>query len=108
MKKKAFVIIHLLVLVAVLLCSCLDRQPETATSEKEGVYPKTAIVDRVEDNNIVVCVDCDENVWTFKTSVEWEEGDIVSMIMGDNGTPHEFKDDTVIVAEYGGTVKGLQ
>lgn len=105
MKKKVFVIIHLLVLVAVLLCSCLDKQPESVREEK--LYPNTAIVDRIEDNNIVVCVDCNENVWAFEDTDNWKEGDIVSLLMNDKGTDN-IKDDEIVSTQYSGTVKGLR
>jgi hypothetical protein len=75
-------------------------------NEADHLYPKTAIVDRLEDNDIVVCVDCNENVWTFYGVEDWQEGDIVSLLMDDMGTATIY-DDEIVKTYYSGTVKGL-
>lgn len=105
MKKKVFVLIHIVVLLAVILCSCVERQPAPTEAESE-LYPMTAVVDRLEDNDKVVCVDYNENVWVFEGIEDWQEGDIVAMMMDTCGTDTIY-DDEIVDVRYCGSVKGL-
>ena len=68
-----------------------------------GLYPRTAFVSElnyVED--VVTVTDCVGYDWQFYGCEDWEVGDMVSMIMGDNGMPNYIKDDIIVDYQYGG------
>jgi len=70
-------------------------------------YSATAIVDSLDTNNdVVTCVDYNGNIWTFYGVEDWQEGDIVSLLMNDMGTATIY-DDEIVKTYYSGTVKGL-
>lgn len=98
------------IVLTVILCTTailVGFTTRPAENEADHLYPNTAIVDRLEDNDIVVCVDCNENVWTFYGIEDWQEGDIVSLLMDDMGTATIY-DDEIVKTYYSGTVKGLR
>lgn len=68
------------------------------------IYPKTAIV--IEISGLCVKVeDYSGNDWVFESeSYQWYEGDLVSMIMDDNGTPDNNEDDRIVTVSYGGWI----
>lgn len=68
-------------------------------------YPMTAVVNEIKDD-LVYCVDCNGNIWIFEGSEDWQEDDIVSLLMDNMGTT-TICDDEIIATYYSGTVKGL-
>lgn len=72
------------------------------------IYPKTAIIREVDyEEDIVLCEDCNGNIWAFGEVEDWDIDDIVSMIMDDNNTPETIYDDIIVMVRYGGYAEGL-
>ena len=68
------------------------------------VYPRTAVVTALEyDTDSVVVTDAVGYVWAFYGIENYEVGDMVSLIMNDNGT-ETITDDSVVDALYGGEI----
>ena len=76
----------------------------TQKKAESCTYPKTAIV--VDANDRLVKVeDYGGNDWVFESDAyQWYEGDLVSMIMDDNGTPDNNEDDRIVTVSYGGWI----
>lgn len=71
------------------------------------LYPTTAMVCRVDrESDLVYCKECNGNIWAFFGVEDWEEGDLVSMIMDDNDTELIY-DDMILQVRYGGYVEGF-
>ena len=71
-------------------------------------YPKTGIVTAVNIiTDTVTVADCNGTLWEFSGVRDYEEKDIISMVMSDNGTPLNVYDDTIIKVRYGGGVRQL-
>ena len=69
----------------------------------ENTYPKTTICLAVNHKaDTVTVADCNETEWTFAGCQDFEEGDLIALIMNDNGTPDTIWDDTIITARYSG------
>lgn len=67
------------------------------------MYPKTTICLAVNHQTDTVTVaDCNGTKWTFNGCQDFEEGDLIALIMNDNGTPDTIWDDTVVTARYSG------
>lgn len=76
------------------------------TPSTESTYPSTLIVTNVieggryEDD--VITAETPTGIsYTFEGD-DLEVGDLVSVIMSDNSTPHDIKDDRIIAARYAG------
>lgn len=72
----------------------------------EEIYPLTTIV--IETNyisDVVTVEDFNGNLWEFSGVEDWQEGDICSLIMYDNGTRIIY-DDQIIKAHYNGYFEG--
>ena len=66
------------------------------------LYPNCGQVMSVNaDSDTVVFEDGSGNQWEFVGAEDWETGDIVAVIMNDNGTD-EIKDDIVVQCKYCG------
>ena len=79
---------------------------KTAKPGTISLYPKTAIclaVNRQTDT--VTVADCNGTEWQFSGCQDFEEGDLIALIMNDNGTPDTIWDDTIITARYSGGTK---
>ena len=69
------------------------------------LYPETAIVREVDYKADEVTVECfNGNLFVFKGTEDWAEGDICSMLMYDNGTPIVY-DDEILSVKYSGYVR---
>lgn len=78
-------------------------KPAASETAKANEYPKTTIclaVDRQTD--IVTVADCNGTEWQFRGCQDFEEGDLIALIMSDNGTPETIWDDTVLTTKYSG------
>lgn len=74
---------------------------------KTELYPITAQVAELDrKNDIVTCVDGAGLFWEFTECDDWQEGDFVSLLMNDNGTPQMIYDDTIEMVRYAGTFEG--
>lgn len=83
----------------------------TPTSEtiKVTEYPKTTICLAVNrQTDIVTVADCNGTKWTFNGCRDFEEGDLIALIMSDNGTPETILDDKVLTARYSGGTNLLE
>lgn len=70
-----------------------------------NLYPQTFVVGGVDyDTDIVTIVDSNNNEFEFFGCEDWQEGDIVSAIMNDNGTPNDITDDIIVKTKYSGWV----
>lgn len=88
-------------LAAFILIVCMMSPTAHALETYKGYYAKTAVVTAIEPENTIYCTDCHRMEWVFQSSDGWYLGDIVSMLMYDNGTEDE-NDDIIILTEYGG------
>lgn len=88
----------------ILLIACLvwfALAPSTMVQQK--VYPLTAKVVEVDrDADVVTCVDGAGRLWGFTECDDWCEGDFVSLLMCDHGTPDNVLDDIITMVRYGG------
>ena len=78
---------------------------ETTTSKLSTItmYPKTTICLAVNHQmDTVTVTDCNGTEWTFDGCQDFEEGDLIALIMNDNATPDTIWDDTVVTARYSG------
>jgi hypothetical protein len=93
---------------AVLLVFCcvwFALMPTTA-KPTETLYPMTTKVVKLDhENDVVTCEDFNGFLWQFEGCEDWQEGDICSMIMNDNGTSKIF-DDEIVSIKYDGYFKG--
>lgn len=79
-----------------------------ASETKSGVntYPKTTVCLAVNHQTDTVTVaDCNGTEWQFNGCQDFEEGDLIALIMNDNGTQNYIWDDTVVTARYSGGTK---
>ena len=88
-------------LLVVLLCAILTFSNAYAIN---GLYPLCGIVTEIDyENDVFYVVDGGGTEWILTECEDWQLGDIVSMIMFNNGTEYIF-DDIVIDYRYGGNV----
>lgn len=73
----------------------------------DNLCPKTAVVTCVDyAEDVVYCMDCNKNIWSFTECEDWSEGDVVSMIMDTKGTASIY-DDKIVIARFAGTYEAL-
>lgn len=65
------------------------------------IYPATMEVINIEDNDLYLMT-ATGHVFVMEGVEDYEVGDLVSLIMFDNGTPF-IMDDVIISARYAGT-----
>ncbi len=69
----------------------------------ESIYPNTAVITDLDyENDLVTCTDSVGFDWVFEGIEDWNEGDVVSLLMWDAGTPNSIRDDVILKAYYGG------
>lgn len=77
-----------------------------AKKVKINYYPDTMVVIQInEKKDKIKLADFNGNIWTLKGIEDWSKGDIVSVLMSDNGTPKTIKDDKIIKIKYSGYVR---
>ena len=93
------IIVVVLVLAFVLIgIACINFRE----IDIDNLYPKTAKVYAIDrDSDIVTVIDSVGFLWEFYGVEDWEIGDLVSLLMFDNGTESIF-DDEIIKAYYCG------
>ena len=68
---------------------------------KSCIYSKSAVVVGVNyTSDIVTVEDSTGNLWTFDGVEDYDLRDRVSLIMHDNGTDWDIKDDKIIEVRY--------
>ncbi len=81
-------------------------ETNTTKSGTITMYPKTTICLVVNHQTDTVTVaDCNGTEWKFSGCQDFEEGDLIALIMNDNGTQNYIWDDTVVTARYSGGTK---
>lgn len=76
---------------------------------QRGLYPDTAIITAIDyDADIVTVTDVAGIVRQFCGCEDYCIGDLVRMMMHDEGTSHSILDDTIVVAWYAGTLEQFQ
>lgn len=66
------------------------------------LYPETAVVREIDPVEDTVLVEAGNgNLFVFKGTEDWEEDDICSMLMSDNGTAN-VADDIILDVKYSG------
>ena len=97
--------IKLSALIIGTVASITSCQPQ----KEVGYYPTTAVISNVceaevetEKNYWLTLEDFNGNKWAYiSENADWLEGDIVSLIMCDNGT-EDITDDMIIYVKYSG------
>jgi len=69
-----------------------------------NLYPSTARVIEVNQYEDIVKLFDGINVWILEGSEDWEEGDLVSLLMFDAFTGGNVKDDMIVLAWYAGNI----
>lgn len=75
-------------------------------AETHVLYPEVGIIvemDYAED--LVTVEDVAGNLWQFYGTEDFCIGDLVRMLMYDNGTPHSIYDDVIVTVWYAGTLQ---
>ena len=87
----------------IMLITLLTSMP---TGQIETLYPMTTVVTDVNySTDTVTLTDFNSFEWQFVGTEDWDNGDICSCIMSDNGTPYIF-DDEIITVKYDGWFSG--
>ena len=101
-----------IVILSIALLACMTWFSLTAAHYSANVvntknYPMMAVVVEADkEANIVICKDFNGFYWAFPYDGDgWTEGDVVSMIMNDRGTPN-VQDDYIIDYRYDGWLEG--
>ena len=94
---------NLIIGLAGLCVSAAILVSASETSKSGNTYPKTTICLAVNHQTDVATVaDCNGTEWQFNGCQDFEEGDLIALIMNDNDTPDNIWDDTVLTARYSG------
>lgn len=106
---KAHHILTTLILAAIIAgavsVSAKLAKPDRGYTLVKGDYPRTGVVWVLDhDDDIVVVRDPIGQCWTFFGINDWQIGDMVAMIMNDNGTPYCLYDDLIVQTRCCGTI----
>lgn len=103
--KKVDIIITLAILLILLGCvGCIAKMPKATDTEvrESSVYPKAMVVVAIDrETDIVTLSTCSGLLYEFYGVLDYDEGDIVALIMDDNGTEN-VTDDIIISNQYAG------
>lgn len=103
--KKVDIIITLAILLILLGCvGCIAKMPKANDTEvrESSVYPKSMIIVAVDrETDLVTLSTCSGLLYEFYGVLDYEEGDIVALIMDDNGT-EDVRDDIILAHQYCG------
>ena len=78
-------------------------------SDVNHFYPETAIVTAIDYKTDIVTATCPGGImWEFYGCGDYSEGDIVRMLMYDNGTPNDIQDDQIKIVWYAGTIEQFE
>jgi hypothetical protein len=79
-----------------------EKLPHLKDLDENKTYPLTAKVIKVnKKKNVVTVQDYSRNKWKFRGCEDYEDGDIVSMLMDSNGT-EKVTDDIILQVRYSG------
>ena len=75
----------------------------TSIPKTDGIYAMTAQVYRLDyEADIVTIEDANGNLWDFEGCEDYCEGDLVSCVMWDAGTPETIYDDHILSTRFSG------
>lgn len=97
MKYRLLTIAACLIVTASLLLIPIDAKP-AAIDPAPHCYPRVAVVVSM-DGEQVTARDCVGYDWQFLGD-DWQIGDCAALLLHDNGTPDDIRDDLVIDARY--------
>ena len=93
--KKALTILAMVVMVATIVLS--------AKANEHKLYPRAMeIVEFEYDTDTVVCVDAVGLEWAFYGIEDWDIGDLVIVMLDNNGTPNTMVDDIITDTIFSG------
>lgn len=99
---KNSTLIKITVITCAIILALFGLHPCCAESVN-GLYPRTAAVAGFDyDRDVVIATDWAGLEWEFEGIEDWEIGDLVSLMMYDNGMPNTILDDEIMLAYYGG------
>lgn len=79
-----------------------EKLPHLKDLDENKTYPLTAKVTKVnKKKNVVTVQDYNGNKWKFRGCEDYSKGDVVSMLMGSNGTKN-VTDDIILQVRYSG------
>ena len=84
-------------MIVLILCVILFTYGDSKTN---GQYPGTLVVKEVTEQ-YALCETATGFAWLIEPE-DWCEGDLVSAIFDDNGTPDDIRDDTLVQARFSG------
>lgn len=71
-----------------------------------NLYPKSAVITYIDkDTDLVLIEDFFGNRFLFDDADEWMVGDMVGLIMDNNGTPEDLTDDEILAISYEGWIE---
>jgi len=114
MKKVDLVITFAICLILLGCVGCIAKMPKanaetgtevtdaTTTEKVRSTHPKAMIIVAVDrEADIVTLSTCSGLLYEFYGVQDYEEGDIVALIMDDNGT-EDVRDDIILAHQYCG------
>lgn len=76
-----------------------------AAAPQSSIYPDAMVVDEIDRAADVVYIKtCAGLVYSFEGVEDWMIGDLAAVIMDDNGTPDNVKDDIILTVKYAGYI----
>ena len=71
--------------------------------EQQEIHVRTMEIVQLDYNaDVVYCIDSVGFEWAFCGCEDYAEGDLVTAIMSNNGTPQTILDDVILDTEYSG------
>lgn len=75
----------------------------TSPVEEQTVHMRAVYITNLDYvSNVVYCIDSVGFEWAFYGCEDYAEGDILCLLMSDNGTPSTILDDIILDVNYSG------
>lgn len=104
--RKFLTIVFITTVIAAVGCLFGSWYHAGYTDAKSGLYPATAIIVKLDyADDLVTVSDVAGTLWQFYGCEDYPEGDLVRMLMYDNGTPETIYDDEIVIVWYAGTLE---
>lgn len=95
---KRIWIANLILAIVIILMMIL---PFKANANTPNNYPNAGIITELDtENDIVYFTDFSGNIWSFYGIEDLLEGDIIAVIMAEQGKPNYIYDDEVVDVRY--------
>lgn len=105
MRKVDYVITASILLIILGCVGCIAKMPKANDTEvrESSIYPKSMIIIAIDrETDIVTLSTCSGLIYEFYGVQDYDEGDIVALIMDDNGTEDDVRDDIILAHQYCG------